>query len=52
MAMSGLGHQKPLVGAGWATSPVLSINEPRKQSSQLVWPPIQVLKADFTARAG
>ena len=35
---------KCLVGAGWAISHALSINGPRKQSSQLVGLPVPVFK--------
>ena len=51
MATSGLSFEKPLVGAGWAISQVLSINGPRKQWSHLAEPRIPVFKADFSARA-
>ena len=36
MAASGLGHEKLLVGAGWAISLLLCTNGLRKQSSRLV----------------
>ena len=47
MAMSGLGHEKPLVGAGYVFPLVLSVNRPRKQSSHLA---ILVFEADLSAR--
>jgi len=50
MAVSVFACKKPLVGAGYAISLDLSINEPRKQSSHLVLPPIPVFEADFSAR--
>ena len=37
MALSGLGRERPLVGAGQAISLVLSVNGPRKQSFHLVF---------------
>lgn len=44
VAMSGLGCEKPLVGAGGAITLVLS---PRKQTCYLVWPHIPASKASF-----
>ena len=36
MAVSGLGCEKPLAGAGWGHTFVLSMNGPGKQSSHFV----------------
>ena len=44
MAASGLGLEKPLVGAGWAISLLLCKNGRRKQSSRLVGPPFLAVK--------